>query len=239
MMQLLLQMSGRACSRGHKLTIAAICILWVLGGVFQVAAAQGLTPSTTTKTWTSPNGQHAVRYVQTITVSAGSGRGGPIAFPSATTVVTGIGISPDGVKSEQWQWPSDQKFREYTVAGALVANSGRLFVLVSHDHGNMTGDTSHAAVVILDEKGQMHATVSAAAWWNALGPAGAASLEQPPELRFLDNDKLVEIKLASGKVAHVNTDTGELTVEKAAATAPATVATPATAATVPAGSNPK
>ena len=198
--------------------------------LFHSAGALAQTATTTTRTWTSPNGEHALRVVETLTVNSGSGPRGPICFPKLSTRVTGISISRDGAQSERWQWsppPPRSSLDDFPVANVLVGDSGKLSAMIRRDHGNpltVSGeDTGQPQVVILDDKGQSHAAVAAATWWKALGPDGNVSPDNPPKLRFLENEKILEIKLASGKTARVNTDSGELSIEKGAATVPATV----------------
>lgn len=204
--------------------------------LFQTASAIAQTASTT-KTFKSPNGKHALKVDETVTIEGRDpGPGGRFMRGILRTMkATGIAIAPDGATSEQWQWTGGT----FPVAGALVADSGKLFVLLT-DWGSGEPPPSlgpysapRRTIVMLDDKGKSHATVTLDNWWKALGAEGKISPDNPPELRFLENEKILEIKLASGKTARVNTDSGELTVEKGAATAPATV--PATSPTPLAG----
>lgn len=214
--------------------------VWLL--LFHSAGALAQTDSTTSRTSTSPNGQHGIKVVESITISGrGTGSRGPIVFRRLTISATALAISPNGTTSEQWQWSSskNQLDDEFSVAGAQAADSGKLFVLITRDNGNpftaAGEDIMPPQLILLDEKGKSHAAVTAGSWWKALGPDGKVSPDNPPALRFLENEKILEIKLASGKTVRVNTDTGDLSVEKAAETASAPATAPSTSPAPPAG----
>jgi hypothetical protein len=213
----------------NRLTTSASLCMLLLPAAMAVAQAYPQTRSTN-RDWKSSNGRHAIRVEETVS-TVGVGRLGPdpafLRRTLDTTRVTGIAISPDGAPSVQWQWTR----AGFRVAGALVGDAGNLSVLVkAHVGTEPTSGSSRSAnlavpleVVLLDGKGTQHAAVRMEDWQKALGADGNVSPDSPPALRFLENEKILEIKLASGKTARVNTDTGELSVENDAATAPATV----------------
>ncbi len=181
--------------------------------------------SVTTNCWASPNRRHAVRVVEMTTTFSASGRNGrPLILRRLETRVAGLALSNDKATSEEWQWspPKDRPNIDFPVAIAFVSDSGKRFVLLRANDGSppppMPGSPPSAPakepwqpeVVILDDKGQEHALVTQTNWWHALGTEGKISIDAPPLLRLSDNEKTLEIKLASGKVARVNTDSGEL-----------------------------
>jgi hypothetical protein len=201
----------------------------------------GIPEQSTTRIWKSPNGKYAVKIVENLVVTGrGDGARGPIIFRRTVTYVTGMAVDPNGTTSKQWEWTEPQppqgtssSYSSYItlqVADVLVGDSGNRFVLLGRYNSNPTR-AFQRVIVILDAKGKTHTEVTADDWSKALGPDGKIELNNPPKLRFLENEKVLEITFESGTTVHVNVDSGEVTVVKRAATTPVLVSAPATQST--------
>jgi hypothetical protein len=185
----------------------------IFGGLWVLAVAGAQTPSPGTNTWKSSNGKYAVRAVGTTNSGSGPGHSG-----RTIVQVTGLAIDADGKETPQWQWAAPSGTGSFRVANGLVSDSGKRNVLITRTEGNPLTpageDIMPPQVVILDDKGQLKVSVTAATWWKALKMFGTITSESPPTLRFLEEEKMLEIKLGSGTTARVNTVSGELSVEK-------------------------
>lgn len=186
----------------------------------------GIPEQSTTKIWKSPNGKYAVKMLENLVVTGhGDGARGPIIFRRRMTYVTGLAVDSNGTTSKQWEWTEPQPPRDISsqyssyitlqVADVLVGDSGNRFALLGR-FNNINSTPPRAfqrVIVILDDKGKTHTEVIADDWLKVLGADGEITSDKPPKLSFLENEKILEIKLASGKTVHVNTDSGELSIK--------------------------
>ena len=185
------------------------------------AASGPIERKVTTRRWVSPNGRHAVSVVETNTTTPTTKDfiRGYLVSRQVDTRVGGLSISPDGAASEQWQcFRTNQWVTSFAVASAMVADSGKLFVLLKVNSGTRPPPSLQRAawppeVVILDSNGQSQALVALTNWWQLLGQDDEVTADAPPHFRFLDNEKTLEIKLRSGKTVRVNALSGDLSVE--------------------------
>ena len=217
--------------RNWRFALVAAVVL-VPCGLLLMAQSVGDQP-TTHRTWKSANGKYGLRVDETVHISSGSGRSGVVLLRTTKSNISGLAVAPDGTTSEQWQWtekmpPGLSGYIPVEVAEAVVGETGKRFVLLGRYPG-LKPTAFQRVIVILDEKGAIHAEVTADNWWKALGPDGKIA-DDPPKLRLLEEEKILEITFASGTTARVNVDSGEITDVKRAATAPASAA----AATKPA-----
>ncbi len=180
----------------------------------------------TTRIWKSQNGKYAVKITENVVINGhGDGPRGPIIFSRTSTYVTGLAIAPDETASKLWEWTEPQpprsenlsysSFITLQVSDVLVGDSGNRFVLLGrfNNINSIPPRAFQRVIVILDNKGKTHTEVIADDWLKVLGPDGEITTDKPPKLSFLDNEKILEIKLASGKTVHVNTDSGELSIK--------------------------
>jgi hypothetical protein len=210
-----------------------IAVVLVAALVLLVSQAGGVraqipdNPAPVSDTYKSLNGKYAVRVEESVKTQ-GHGSAPTVIFRMLETNVTGLAVAEDGAATEQWKWSISraQSGIEMAIAGALAADSGKLFVVARFANRNPLNadgtDMMAPPIVLLDDKGKSLAGVAAGDWWRALEKDGEMTRAKPPSLRLLDNEKVLEIKLASGKIARVKTDTGELTVEQSAAPAVST-----------------
>jgi hypothetical protein len=93
--------------------------------------------------WKSPDGKSTFRVHQT----AGGIADGSTVLPSRVYKMALTVEAADGTSSEQWQWtPMNSGYGSLELAGVLVADSGKLFIVLGKNSG----------VIILDEKGRQH-----------------------------------------------------------------------------------
>ena len=69
-------------------------------------------------------------------------------------------------------------------------------------------------IIFLNDKGKIHAAVTAESWWRALGQDGKVSINTPPKLSLLENEKILKMALTTGKTVFVTTDSGEITLKE-------------------------
>ncbi len=186
----------------------------------------GIPEQSTTRNWKSSNGKYAVKITENVVITGhGDGARGPIFFSRTSTYVTGLSVDPNGTASKLWEWTEPQPPRDtsssyssyitFQVSDVLVENSGNRFVLLGR-FNNINSTQPRAfqrVIVILDDKGKTQAEVTADVWSKTLGSNGEITSDKMPKLSFLDNEKILEVKLASGKTVHVNTDSGELSIK--------------------------
>jgi hypothetical protein len=247
----------------HSMGKSVFKVMAILGALCAAAATLAQPGSSGTKTWKAFNGKYALRTWET-TAAPGARPFAAAPHTMVQVAGLGIDGAGNETQAWQWTAPTGlgSVTGSFRPANALVSDFGKCNVLLTSTMGNPltpTGqDIMPPQVIILDGNGQVAATVTAATWWKSLKmngaitvqePAtvtaatwwkslkmnGAITVQEPATMRFLGEEKFVEIKLASGTTVRVNTASGDLTIDQNAAGKPSPASLNAMAKAVDAG----